>query len=1132
MLQTYDRKTFRLSLALCFLFSSFLLAIEPPLQDLLTEISSFVECEAEVKDEVVIDPMTGIRLDLRGGVASKDNSMEKSEAGSWHFSMRNRPVDTSVAEWMGNLTEKEIPAGSLFQIRYKCSGLCYTRNAYPVITLGNRPLLLSSECYNDAKQHSLVGVLDETLTPQALKVHLRCDGEHAELELFSVQILPSIKELECRFPVNEAMPEGLEAVKIQGGKQTIEASIAELLKMRGKLYDVERLMPGMQKIGGLFFSIDKDTGIDWGRAIASPADLNKIEEESGLPWRGHGQAFDDRISLPLSGKAAELWLVLAGRMVAFAKTGATPVRPPDIGAHEVFSAEIRYADGTVDYAFPYSIADKGFSIRRFLGAYALALNPEKELKEVIFHNYSRPNLAKAGLVAATLNRSCPRVIPDDILNPPVKKLNVVSAPAMEIPLEVTVGEGRFSLENSWYRLEGVTEPGFAITALSQKIAGKQPLLIAPSSFELALNGRELTGMDFHVAEVKRLQKGLEFRLVPLKETAEALEIQISITGGTDGEIVFNGSMKNIGETRIGPRMRFPVLQNVKLGNDYEENWLYFPKYYSIHTNESENYCFCPGDERAYFVQFYDCYNPLAGYGLELMTHNLQGKVLDYGLFKTASGIKYFIQYPAPWYMMNSGESKSFSETSLILHQGDWHNAFELYKKWCGTWHRTVNGAGLEWWRNSWILRNEFFNKQYDWVHPIYLEDKGEFRMDAICRLASRRWAGMPEIMHFWGWNVPPLYPGEEPRRGTPRANYADGEFDPKNYIGGPERLRNLVRELQANGSRVSFYAIPAYLPKACPIGKSRGMEITQVLPNGQPLIDPQCYFPCAWCWADTFVAACRRAWDAVGFDALYIDISPFPREYSCYSAKHGHPTPLNMNETSREIFRKMREALPEGVAILHEDPACDVDTQWSSGCMTYYHVTGSENRAPNYAEHMTAAQLLPPRQSILRFAFPKYKMLAIPVGLTSGNMEMRFYHAPFFNGEGLVDNTTGCYNDRTILVMRHAHEILKANSECFNSDGISPLVPTEAYGIYANYFPAPDGNKRLWTLYNGRFYSYRGAVLKVKHEEGAVYRDLWNNREIIPVPAEDGYVILHAELPPQMVGCISCEINSNAQKQE
>ena len=1086
--------------------------------DLLPRLGNFEKVSAQVRNTFVIDPFTGIKVELNGGTAAENGVCRKKDDGTWLFTMKNRPVDTTASAWTARFPAQTVPAGTLFQLSYVLKGICYTRIAYPVLYLNDVPLLYSSECYNDGLPHTVVGMIPKEIAADQLKLHLRTDGEELSFHMTDFQLFPDVESLPGATGVTGKMPDGTEKLALEGVvRQRQRTALKEALELRQKVYDYTLLGEGDLILNGLGFHVDDEWNVLYGKDAPAPSGLGK--KVGTVPLRGHGQAFDHVLTLTPTGKAKELWLLLGAQMPAFGRTGATPVRPPQFAAHEVVSAEIEYADGTVDHAFPYSPADKGFSIQRFTGAYAVPLDPDKELRRVRLHSYFRPGMGEIFLMAATLNRTAPACIPEKVLDPPRQAVTRREPPAGKQPLKIVKDDRGVVLENDWYKMRIATADGFRITELQQKIVREEPLTLDPESgLEIDWKGKTLTGRDFRVTECRMLADGVLLQLSAKPETGTALTLTLRITGGKDGEIVFRASMKNTGTARIAPRTRFPLLKKVRLGKSYEDNWIYFPKYYSLHSNQL-TYAHCPGNERAYFVQFYDAYNPAAGYGLELMTHNLDSIVLDYGLHKGLEGLQFYIQYPAPWYMMDSGESKDLAETTLNFHVGDWHQAFRHYKAWVRTWYKPVKKGKLEWWLDSQVARCEFFNKQYDWVLPIYLEKEDRFRLDELLDLGKRRWGTNPDILHLWGWNCPPLYPGEAPRRGTPRANYADGEFAPKNYFKGPERLGALLKKQQDDGMRISLYAIPSYLPKACPVGKARGKDVVQIQGNGQPLVDDQCYFPCIWAWMDTFVAACARAQKALHFDALYVDISPFPRDYTCYSTRHGHSVPLNINLASRQLFRKIRDVLPEGVAFWHEDPAADVETQWSSGCMTYYHVTGSENRAPNYAETTAAPTAMPPRQSILRFAFPKYKMFAIPIGLTNGNMNMRYYHNPFFNGEGYSDSTTGLYNDRTMPIMRRALQLQKQFAHLYNSDSITPMIETEAAEIYANEFDDPESKQTLWTLYNGRFQTYRGAVLKVPYQPGDQFKDVWNDRILTP-EIQGNYAVLALELPPQMVGAI------------
>lgn len=1092
--------------------------------ELVTKEAVFREIPTNPRNQVVLDPYTGMRVELDGGVQAHQTHCQRNGDGTWQFRISNRAVDTSGAAWCLTFPRIKVSGGRLLEMTYRLKGFAYARVAYPVLRFGELPILYSSELYSDGAIHKVLCLLPQDVTAETLELSLRTDADELSCDLMSLRLYAGVQELPMYADDSQkALPASVDAVSFRGRvRRSQRALLQELLELRGKVHDVAIMPRGTVEMDGACFSLDSSWNILEGIQAPPSDDLDKKEPESGLPWKGVGRAFDETIEIPLTGSARELWLMLAARMTAFSRNGATPVMPPQFSAHEVFSIEIHYADGTVDKVFPYSMADRGYAIQRFTGAYAVPLNPAKPLSHAVLHSYFRPNQGAFYLMAATLNRQAVSLIPESVLNPVQMKAKCLPEPKPQ-KLQAKANQNGFSLENGWYTLKGETTHGFSIVSLEQKLSKDEPMSLGASGLEIDVNGKTLTGADFQVTERRMLPDGIEFLLKSKPGASARLEMRVRISGeDSSGEIRFNATVTNKDNARIAPRIRFPYLQGVRLGREYDRNWLYFPKYYSLHTNEINTFAHCPADERAYFVQFMDAYNPAAGYGLELMTHNQDGIMMDYGLHKTASGLRYYVQYPAQWQMMAPGESRTLSETSLLLHTGDWHQALNLYRKWCATWHRPVKGGNLDWWRNSWIVRNEFFNKTYDWVHPVYLPQKDAFRFDAIRRLAQRRWGEIPDIFHMWGWNRPPLYPGEKPRRSTPDANYADGEFLPENYLAGPVRLKAVVEEQQAKGTRMSFYTIPSYLPKASPLGRSIGAEVTQILGNGQPLEDDQCYFPCPWAWTDRFVSACVRAQKALGFNALYIDISPFPRDYACYSTKHGHSVPLNVNLASRRILKRLREELPEGVALWHEDPACDIDTQWSSGSLTYYHVSGSENRAPNYGASTRAPLLMPPRQSIIRYAFPHYKMFVIPVGLTSSSMVMRYYHAPFFNGEGIFDSTTGLYNERTILVMRKAITIQREHSDAFLSASPEPLVETEAAGIYANRFSSPNGRKCLWTLYNGRYETFRGTALAVDYKPGDQFLDLWNNRPLRPVIRGDK-AFLSIEIEPQMVGCI-CRI--------
>ena len=79
-------------------------------------------------------------------------------------------------------------------------------------------------------------------------------------------------------------------------------------------------------------------------------------------------------------------------------------------------------------------------------------------------------------------------------------------------------------------------------------------------------------------------------------------------------------------------------------------------------------------------------------------------------------------------------------------------------------------------------------------------------------------------------------------------------------------------------------------------------------------------------------------------------------------------------------------------------------------------------------------------------------------------------------------------------------------------------VESESPAIVINKFPSI--NRCVYTLYNRAKRTYRGRVLRIPHTEGAVYRDVWNGRMILPELC-DGFATISLDIGAQSVGCIA-----------
>ena len=509
------------------------------------------------------------------------------------------------------------------------------------------------------------------------------------------------------------------------------------------------------------------------------------------------------------------------------------------------------------------------------------------------------------------------------------------------------------------------------------------------------------------------------------------------------------------------------------------------------------------------MQFFDVFNPRLGVGLAFLTHNLNQDVLDYSVRKNAAGVEAFVQYPAEYHVIRPGGEMKLTETCLVFHGGDWHGGLAAYQGWLQTWYKPVKSQGLDWWRRSFTLRSHLAARGYSWTVPIFDAQKNRYRIEELLKEDEAYLGLRPDILDLSGWvDYKNLHDGD----------FNSGDYAPENFTGGANVLRAAIRQVQRDGVHVALYTIPDRVAKTSQIGRTLGPQITQVRDGGHLLEDEHCWYVCIGDkrWRDYYIAALKRAQKETGADAIYVDVFGYTRGYACHSKAHGHEVPLNVNKACYELIRRLREELPAGVAIWSEFLLPDVNSQFTSGNITYYFLTLHDYMVPSYDLPDQAPAFTPLAQSVHRFAFPHVKQFGFPVGFESGprSQDLRFL---FFNGEGIDDVGWLLYDSRDLVRVRNWLAIQREFADCFASLRPEPLVATEAGALYANEFPG-DG-RTAWTLFNARFSSYRGPVLRVEHRPGDTYYDAWNHKPLVP-EIRDGRATISVGLDPQGLGCV------------
>jgi hypothetical protein len=1088
---------------------------------------AIAECKefAAVPDKVNADqrppaiaPSTGqTAAALAGGGASSAYSATKT-GSQRSFQLRGSVPQVRTMHWQFPVTPRNIASMPYYVLRYKARH--HRRDHHPlsvvsvvgsdakgeIVTL---PLLDSSEVINDGQWHLLIGRQDKAVVAKAIEVQVSTVGSDAALEIACLRF-------QGTFPrVPSAMAHGSAEAVVGGDFRPVaisglfndEFSIAidRSLKAYGKVVDCgDDFAAASTSVGGVPFAV-----VASGRNIIVPpgnpnANTDTVEVLGSRLARTNYKrvAREDAVSIPLQGKASEVCFLMISEMAPTIGRYALPSIPLRLSNIDAFAVELVYATGESDWSFPYSLDDGGFSIQRFIAAYAVPADSERDLKAIVFHNRFYPG--SFDVAAVTVNAGKAAVIPPEIRNPAAYRVVSRPRPTTRFAKCERVGD-RCAIENGDYRMEIDCAAGFAINGLSHRWSPETRVALAGGGLEVQIGDQTLTGRDFHT-EGLAIGEGVATFTLTSKVASVPLTVTIAISGDASSQLKFNADLRNTGRKPIDASIRFPVLKGLAIGNA-ADTWMYFPQCRNVCTNGTGTYL--AANDRPFPLQFFDVFNPTLGVGIAFLTHNLTQDVLDYAVRKDASGVEAFIQHAPGYHVILPGQSITLTSTSLVFHEGDWHAALAAYQDWVKTWYRPLKADGLDWWQKSFTLRSHVTAQSYSWAVPIFDAKTNQYRVDAMLK-EDRGYLGLvPDVIHLGGWvDYRNLHAGD----------FNGGDYAVKDYTGGPDALRAAVKQMQGQGVRASLYTIPDRCAKTSEIGQKLGRAIAQTGLDGSLSQDEKCWYVCigAKPWMDHYVAALKRSQRETGANAIYVDVFPYTRGYACYSKEHGHEVPLNVNRMCSQLARRLREELPQEVALWSEFLSSDVNSQYISGNITYYFLTLHEYLVTSYDQAEQSPRLTPVAQSVHRFAFPHSKQWGFPVGFEGGpnSQDLRFL---FFNGEGLYDVGWLLYDSRDLQRVQNWLAIQRQYSDCFASLAPVPLVPTAAGGVYANEFPG-DG-RTAWTVFNARYTTYRGPVLMVDHRTGDVYHDAWNRKPLAP-HIEGGKAILSLSLEPQGLGCI------------
>ena len=924
---------------------------------------------------------------------------------------------------------------------------------------GKKIALRAKDLVADGEWHSTVVLLSERGELRTVVLRFAAlTGREARIDISRLRFTEAVP----RVPVSEhilweSAAGPVEALPLS---RLMDCELGEVQKALSLAdwFDTERV----RAAGALF-------GVNTAGPVAVSTDVKGVSE----------------IVFPVGCSASEIHLLLGGQL----RHKLLSYRNWENGDHiwrpTQFLAVLTYADGFEDRQIPYCLDKHGYGVWRGLHAYALATLSGRTVRSVVL----RDGMTMAGafhlVAASTSSRSLIPARPDAAhvvpagVRPSPKPCGVrregdrlvLSNTTGEITLDLAAGGALCAVRNH-------SHPGWPVTAAPAPLLGlrRGPARRGSDEWELLT-----CDVDGHRASLTYVDGELSVR------------IRLDVEAGADREFSFSVALTNTAaeEQRLG--LAFPRISLTKPGSS-EDLWYVYPRQ-AVAWSNRERLLREPHNGQ-FPVQWMDVYDRSGGGGLYLMTRDTEARYRWYELVKEDGCVSQRVEY---WDdALGAGETRTYPPVFVGMHGGDWRVAHRRYCAWLRTWCKPLVPR-QEWFRRVWSFRTHWVrtmrdgDPQYNWYDP----DTQSYRTDAFLDRDADLF-GPVGMNHFFDWRISDAF-----GRWGDYSHYED--------LGGLPLFHAMVERQQARGVRVGLYLDTYLCSKKADVGRERGEAWAIHGPDGRyraaySTPDDPLWNMCIWSdgWpqylAETFARVARET----GCDGVYLDEggADVP-QYWCWREGHGHPTPANGPGGFRDLLRRVRAALPPGKVLYAEHCPPDVGIPYIDG--SYITALGRSD-----------AEISPGYLHIHRFAFPDFKVLPITSGgsLADGIYDGLVYS--LFNGCALYTLSYGHDEDAFPLV-RRINRVLREHEEAFCSHEPEPYVATLREEVYCNRFPAAD--QTVWTLWNGRYRTVRGPVLRVRHTPGATYRDPWNGTDLA-ADLRDGWATLELTIGPRDVGVL------------
>lgn len=832
-------------------------------------------------------------------------------------------------------------------------------------------------------------------------------------------------------------------------------------------------------------NLDLD-GVQEGLALADWFDTPAVEIAGArfvVPTEGAialmtSKTEDSVTEIPVGAATGEVHLLMGGDFFPKLLTYRNWENGDRIWLPTQFLITLHYADGTAVEQMPYCVDLGDYGVWRGLHVYALTADPAKVLERLTLYDGATRNAFV--LVAATAAE--PGLMP---ALPGAARVTPAGTPPLARAPRIETRDELLVAANSGGALSFDPRAGCALSFIENARHPGVPFTADATTSLFAVSEEFTTweGRDF--AEVERTVADGVATIVYRSDDARA-EVRLTITPLEGDEVRLDFAVRNLAD---GPRRLDLILPRVTLS--CPDPWYLYPAMGVAWSNRDR--VLRRSHDGFFPVQFMDVYDRSAGGGLYLMTRDREGLERRYALVKDGPQTTQAVEYT--YQNFAAGESRVFPSAWVGVHGGDWRPAWDAYRAWLTTWQQPMVPRN-EWFRRVWNFRTSWVQHfpGETWRDP----ETGRYRTEEMLAKDTELF-GPVDMNHFFDWRISEQY-GRW------------GDYDHYDELGGLDAFRGMIAYQQEHGTRVGLYLDTYLCSKKSLIGQAHGEEwavqrADGSYPGGYSTPEDPQWNMCVWHpgWREYLARRCADVVAETGVDGVYLDEGGIDYgAYWCWRDDHPHQVPGCDQTGFLELCRETRAQLPPSAVLYTEHAPADIVIPYIDGGYMVALGKGDWEITPGFVH-------------VHRFAFPDFKLLPITSGgsLSCGIWDGLRYS--MFNGAAIYSLAWG-HEEEAFALIRKINSVLRGHEDAFLTSAPEMFVPTLAEEIYCNRFPGE--RETVWTLWNGRWQSFAGPVLRIPHVEGATYRDLWADRELTP-RLEGGFAVIEQSLGARNIGVVA-----------